>query len=54
MANPLYGSNKADNAIDALADAINGGVTTEAVAAADTTITITIDGNDYKIMLEAV
>ena len=54
MANPLYGQNKDDNAIDAIVEAIQGGVTTEAVAAADTTITITIDGAEYKILLSAV
>jgi hypothetical protein len=51
MANPLYGSNKNDEALDAIAKAIDGGVATSANAAGTHSITITIGGTDYEVLL---
>jgi len=51
MANPLYGQNKADDALDAIKDAIVGGVATSANAAGTHSITITIGGVDYEVLL---
>ena len=54
MANPLYGQNKNDDALDAIAKAIDGGVTASDPGEEDAYITITIDGAQYKVHLTAV
>jgi hypothetical protein len=54
MANPLYGSNKDDDALDALLTAVQGGVTTGDPGEEDSYITITINGAAYKLHLTAV
>tara|TARA_Y100000310_G_C20097821_1_gene541298 strand:+ start:273 stop:437 length:165 start_codon:yes stop_codon:yes gene_type:complete len=53
MANPLYGSNKNDEALDAIAKAIDGGVTSGDPGEEDSYIVITIDGVDYNLHLTA-
>lgn len=62
MANPLYGQNKQDNLLDALAGASSSVDTSLATASgklgnadvvADAAITITINGVDYVLALYA-
>ncbi len=54
MANPLYGQNKNDEALEAIANAIEGGVTSGDPGEEDSYITITINGAAYKLHLTAV
>ena len=54
MANPLYGSNKDDDVLNALCDALQGGVTTGDPGEEDSYVTITIGGAAYKLHLTAV
>ena len=62
MANPLYGQNKQDDLLDALASAndnVNVGISTDSGklgnedVAADAAIPITVNGVDYVIALYA-
>ena len=53
MANPLYGSNKDDDALDALLTAVQYCVITDANAAGTHALTITIKGVAWKILLVA-
>lgn len=53
MANPMYGQNKNDEALEAIANAIEDGVITDANAAGTHALTITINGVAWKILLVA-
>jgi len=54
MANPLYGQNKNDTALEAIANAIEGGVTTGDPGEEDSYVVIVIGGVSYNLHLTAV